>query len=86
MPVAIKQILLDALKPRELPLVDLAKALGASEGVEEADIIVSEVDSRTETLKITVKGQRINYEALTRVMDRQGVSIRGIDDIHVAKI
>lgn len=85
MPVAIRQILLDVLKPRELLLVELAKALGSSEGVEETEIVVSEVDSRTETLKITVKGQRINYEALARVMDRQGVSIRGIDGIHVAK-
>jgi hypothetical protein len=85
MPVMIRQILLDVLKPRESSLVDLAKALGSSEGVEETDIVVSEVDSRTETLKITVKGQRINYEALTRVMDRQGISIRGIDAIHVGK-
>lgn len=84
--VAIKQILLDALKPRELSLVELAKAVGSSEGVEEVDIVVSEVDSKTETLKITAKGQRINYDALTKVMDRQGVSIRGIDGIHVARL
>jgi len=85
MPVAIRQVLLDALKPRELSLVELAKAVGSSEGVEEVDIVVSEVDSKTETLKITVKGQRINYDALAKVMDRQGVSIRGIDDIRVTK-
>jgi hypothetical protein len=85
MPVAIKQVLLDALKPRDLSLVDLAKAVGSSDGVEEVDIVVSEVDSRTETIKITVKGQRINYDALAKIMDHQGVSIRGIDDIRVAR-
>jgi hypothetical protein len=86
MPVAIRQVLLDALKPRELSLVDLAKAVGSSEGVEEVDIVVSEVDSKTETIKITVRGTRINYDAVARVMDRHGVSIRGIDDIRVAKM
>jgi hypothetical protein len=85
MPVAIRQVFLDVLKPRELSLVELAKVLAISEGVEEVDIVVSEVDSKTETLKITVKGQRINYDALSKVMERQGVSIRGIDAIHVAK-
>jgi hypothetical protein len=86
MPAAIRRVLLDALKPRELSLVDLSKSVCSSDGVEEVDIIVSEVDSKTETIKITVKGPKINYDALSKVMDRYGVSIRGIDEISVAKV
>ncbi|PIU59245.1 hypothetical protein COS86_05330, partial [Candidatus Bathyarchaeota archaeon CG07_land_8_20_14_0_80_47_9] len=55
-------------------------------GVEGIDIVVSEVDSKTETIKITVKGTKINYDALSKVMDRHGVSVRGIDEISVAKV
>jgi hypothetical protein len=86
MPVAIRRVLLDALKPRELSLVELSKAVCSSDGVEGIDIVVSEVDSKTETIKITVKGIRINYDALSKVMDRHGVSVRGIDEISVAKV
>jgi hypothetical protein len=85
MPAAIKRILLDALKPRELSLVDLSKAVCSSDGVEGADIIVSEVDSKTETIKITLKGPKINYDSISKIMDRHGVSIRGIDEISVAR-
>jgi hypothetical protein len=85
MPAAIRRVLLDALKPRELSLVDLSKAVCSSDGVEGVDIIVSEVDSKTETIKVTVKGPKINYDALSKIMDRHGVSIRGIDEISLAK-
>ena len=85
MTVTVRRVLLDALKPRELSLIELSRAVGALEGIGEVDIIVSEVDSRTETVKITLKGPRINYDAVSKVMDKQGVSIRGIDEISVAK-
>jgi hypothetical protein len=85
MPAAIRRVLLDALKPRELSLVDLSRAVCSSDGVEEVDIIVSEVDSKTETIKITARGPRISYDALSKIMDRHGVSIRGIDEISVAR-
>ena len=59
MSVVIREILLDALKPRELSLIELSKALGSVEGVDDVSVIVSEVDSKTETIKVTIKGQNI---------------------------
>jgi len=85
MSVNVKRLLLDALKPRELSIVELARAIGAVEGVEEVNIIVSEVDSKTETIKVTVKGPKINYELVSNIMEKYGVSIRGVDEISVAK-
>ncbi|MFQ6068394.1 MAG: DUF211 domain-containing protein [Candidatus Bathyarchaeia archaeon] len=85
MSVAVKRLLLDALKPRETSIIELAKALGSVSGVEGVDIIVSEVDSKTETIKLTVKGPRIDHDAVTEVMEKYGVSIRGVDEISVAK-
>ena len=48
------------------------------------DIIVSEVDSKTETIKLTIKGSQIDHDAVTKVMTKYGVSIRGVDEISVA--
>ena len=85
MPVAVKRILMDALKPRELSIVDLAKALGSVDQKGEVEIIVSEVDSKTETLKVTIRGSNIDYSLVSKIMDQYGVSVRGIDEINVAK-
>jgi len=85
MPVAVKRLLLDLLKPRELTLVDLSKALGSVDGVDEVNIVVIEVDSKTETIKVTIKGPQIDYDAIWKVMEKHGVSIKGVDEISVGK-
>jgi hypothetical protein len=85
MSVAIKRILLDSLKPRELSLVELAKALGTVDERGEVEIIVSEVDSKTETIKVIIKGANIDYKTVSNIMDQYGVSVRGIDEIIVAR-
>jgi hypothetical protein len=83
--VNIKKILLDSLKSRELSIVDLSKALGSVNGVSEVNIVVVEVDSNTETMKVTIKGPQINFNQVRKVMEKHGVSIKGVDEISVAK-
>ena len=85
MPIAVKRILMDALKPRELSIVDLAKALGSVDKKGDVEIIVSEVDSKTETLKVTIRGSNLDYSLVSKIMDQYGVSVRGIDEINVAQ-
>jgi hypothetical protein len=85
MSVAVKRLLLDALKPRELSIIKLSQAIGAVEGVDEVEIVVIEVDSKTETIKVTVKGPKIDYDSVSKVMKKQGVSIKGVDEISVSK-
>jgi hypothetical protein len=85
MSVVIREILLDALKPRELSLIELSKALGSVEGVDDVSVIVSEVDSKTETIKVTIKGQNIEYNIISEVLETYAVSLRGVDEVHVSK-
>jgi hypothetical protein len=85
MSVKIKKLLLDSLKSRELSIVELSKALGSVNGVSEVDITVVEVDSNTETIKVTIKGPQINYNEIRKVMEKHAVSIKGVDEISVAK-
>lgn len=63
MDAAIRRLLLDLLKSHETAIIELAKAIGQVGGVAGADIIVSEVDSKTGTLKLTIKGPQIDYNA-----------------------
>jgi len=78
-------MLVDALKPRETSIMDLSRALCSVNGVEEVDAIVSEVDVKTETIKITIKGPNINYSNLTKVMDEYGVAVKGVDEVRIVK-
>lgn len=85
MSVTVRRLLLDSLKPRELSLIELSKALASVNGVKEVGVVVIEVDSKTETLKVTIEGPKIDHKAIWEVMERYGVSIKGIDEIGVAK-
>ncbi|MFW6117607.1 MAG: DUF211 domain-containing protein [Thermoproteota archaeon] len=83
--VTVRRLLLDSLKPRELSLIELSKALASVNGVEEVGVVVIEVDSKTETLKVTIEGPEIDHEAIWKVMENYGVSIKGVDEISAAK-
>lgn len=86
MPIAVKRLLLDILKPRELSIIELSKALCSVKGVEDVDITVTEVDSQTETIKVTIKGSHIETDALKAVIEKYGVSMKGMDEISVTRI
>lgn len=85
MAVCIRRIVVDALKPREVPIVELSKVLCNVGGAEQVDIIVAEVDAKTETVKVTLKGEDINYEEMVGTMDQFGAVIRSIDEISTHK-
>lgn len=85
MPIQIRLMLIEALKPRETQLVELAEAICSVNGVEDCDILVTDVDVNTETIKLTVKGANIEYEGVTKVLENSGVSIKGVDEISVSK-
>ena len=85
MAVSIKRLVLDSLKPRETSVIDLSRALCGVNGVKEVDITVTEVDAKTETIRLTIRGSNIDYEVLSKVMNEFGVAIRSIDEINVSK-
>lgn len=82
----IVRLVLDVLKPREISLEDLALAVGEVEGVDAVDITVTEVDSRTETLKISINGEDISLDDIENVLNEYSTIIRSIDAISVRRI
>ncbi len=79
----IKRIVVDALKSREIPLIDLSKALCKIEGTDEVDIVVTEVDTTTETIKITLRGSNVSYEGFLTIIEDYATVIRSIDEINL---
>jgi hypothetical protein len=85
MAIHIRRVLIEALKPRETTLVELSQAICSVSGVEECDIVVTDVDVKTETIKLTVRGPNIEYEGISKIMQEYGMSVKGMDEISVAK-
>jgi hypothetical protein len=85
MVIHIRRVLIEALKPRETSLVELSQAICSVSGVEECDIVVTDVDAKTETIKLTVRGSNIEYEGISKIMQEYGMSIKGMDEISVSK-
>lgn len=81
----MRRMLIDALKPHEVSIVDLSKRLCELDGVDGVDITVTEVDAETETVKINIVGSNIDYEYVRQVMDYYGLAIRSIDEVSVIK-
>lgn len=83
--ISIRRLVLDTLKPREVSLIELTKALCEVPGIDEVDTVVTEVDARTETVRLTIKGPDIDYEAAMKIINDHGSVIRSVDEINVYK-
>ena len=86
MTIHIRRVLIEALKARETSLVDLSQAICAVNGVEECDIVVTDVDAKTETIKLTVRGANIEYNGIVNILQENGVSVKGVDEVNVSKV
>ncbi|MCP8305434.1 MAG: DUF211 domain-containing protein [archaeon] len=82
----IKRMVIDSLKPRETTILDLSKARCEVKGVDEVDITVTEVDVKTETIKLTIRGTDVVYEDLIKIMSEHGAIVRSVDEIHVTRV
>ncbi len=85
MSVHIKRMVIDSLKPRETTILDLSRALCGIQGTEEVDITVTEVDVKTETIKLTIRGSDIDYDGISNIMQENGATIRSVDEVNVSK-
>jgi len=83
--INIRRVLIEALKARETSLVELSQALCSANGVDECDMIVTDVDVKTETVKLTVRGSNIEYDELLKILQDNGVSVKGVDEVSVSK-
>jgi hypothetical protein len=85
MPVDIRRLLIEAVKPRDTSSLELTQALCSVQGVEECELVVTDVDARTETVRLTIKGPDIDYPELKKAMDENSLAIKGLDEVNVAK-
>jgi hypothetical protein len=77
----IKRIILDVLKPHAPTIIEVAESLGKLEGISGVNISLEEVDTETDSIKITIEGNNINYETVKKEISECGAVIHSIDGV-----
>ena len=81
----IKLLVLDALKPHKPNIVELGTALSMANGIENLDISVYAVDEKTESVKIVLEGDSLDFETIRKVIEDSGAVIHSVDKVAVGK-
>ena len=77
----IKRVVLDVLKPHSPSIIELAKRLGGLEGISGVNISLEEVDAETDSIKVTIEGNNIDYNKVKEEIIECGAVIHSIDGV-----
>jgi hypothetical protein len=77
----IRSLILDVLKPHEPSIVELANRLAYLQQVASVHITVLEVDANTETVKISLTGDPLDFAAIRADIEQAGATIHSIDQV-----
>ena len=81
----IKLLVLDVLKPHKPNIVEFGKELATANGVENIDVSVYAVDEKTETVKVVLEGNALDFEVIRKTIENSGAVVHSIDKICLGK-
>jgi len=79
----VKRLVLDVLKPHLPDNLEFARQLAAINEDYQVNLIVQEIDEKTETLLVTIKGTNIDFARVKTVIKEMGGSLHSIDEVEV---
>lgn len=84
--MGIRRLVLDVLKSHDPRITVLALKLSELKGVSGVNVTLQEVDQATESVKITIVGDNIDYEEIRKTIEDLGGVIHSIDEVVAGKI
>ncbi len=79
--LGLKRLVLDVMKLHQPSLVEFAERLASIPSVDGVNCILREVDQNTETLKVIIVGENINYALVERMIEDMGGTIQSVDAV-----
>lgn len=79
------RIVLDILKPHDPIIPYYAKYLSELSGVEGVNITLMEIDKETENIKVTIQGNDLDFDEITKAIEEFGGSIHSVDEVVAGK-
>ena len=81
--VLVKRLVLDVLKPHQPNALEFSQAIAKVGGDYRVCTTVLEVDEKTETLKVVVEGDAIDFDSVQSSISELGGSLHSIDEVEV---
>ncbi|EZQ11020.1 DUF211 domain-containing protein [Candidatus Acidianus copahuensis] len=82
----IRRIVLDVLKPiKGSSIVDIAEKLTKLDGIDGANISVTDMDVETMGLMVILEGSDIIFEEVRKLLEEEGCAIHSIDEVASGK-
>ena len=78
---SIKRIILDVLKPHSPSIIEVAERIANLEGISGVNISLEEVDAETDSIKITIEGNNIDYNKVKKEISECGAVIHSVDGV-----
>jgi hypothetical protein len=78
-------LVLDVLKPHNPNTIEISQKLSQVKGVNFVNSISEEVDQDTESIRITIEGNNLNFSELKKIIEDCGGAVHSIDEVTVGK-
>lgn len=79
----VKRIVLDVLKPHQPNALEFASQLADLSDAYEVNLVVQELDDKTQSLMLTITGNQVDFEAVNQHIEAMGGSVHSIDEVDV---
>ncbi len=81
----IKRLVLDVLKPHHPTIIEMSRRISVLKGVSGVNLTLEEVDRETESVKITIEGNSIDFESIEETISDCGAVIHSVDSVSAGK-
>lgn len=78
----VKRVVLDVLKPHQPNALEFCRSLAAAAQCR-VHLTVTEMDEKTESLRISIEGEAIDFDAVQARIEELGGSLHSIDEVEV---
>lgn len=79
--IVVRKMVLDVLKPISPSLLELATRLCAIKGIDMVECTIIEIDRETESIKIVIEGNGIQFPVVENVIASFGAAVHSVDSI-----
>ena len=81
--ISVQHLVLDVLKPHQPNALVFARTIASLGEDYRVNIRVLEVDEQTETLQVTIEGDRLDFDCISSAISESGASLHSIDEVSV---
>ena len=79
--VAVRRLVIDVLKPHEPPLIEFTERVTTLDSVAAATASLVELDQEVQTVKLTVEGNTVSFEAVEDTVEELGGTVHSVDEV-----